>query len=122
VSLDIYEPETAFAAFERGEYESVLAYSLPHANSGNSSAQCMVALLYETGLGVPRDLSKAEEFLLKAARQNDAVAWNNLGTLYAVGGNGLSQGPEKAPECYLRAKDLGFNCAEPYPPGAVKSQ
>ncbi|HYL47037.1 MAG TPA: hypothetical protein VEU52_08415, partial [Candidatus Limnocylindrales bacterium] len=114
--------ETAFAAFERGEYESVLAYSLPHANSGNSSAQCMVALLYQCGLGVRRDLSKAEEFLLKAAQQNDAVAWNNLGTLYAIGGDDLSAGPEKAQECYQRAKDLGFDCAEPYPPGKVKSR
>ena len=104
------------AAFQRREYESVLQVALPCAIAGNSSAQCMISLLYQCGLGVDRDLAKAEEWLLKAAEQGDPVAWNNLGTLYVIGGAGLTNGPEKAHECYVRAKELGFDCAEPYPP------
>jgi len=117
MALGDYNPETAIEAFKRAEYEAVFAYCLPHADGGNTSAQCMVSLLYQSGLGVGRDFRKAEEWLMKAVGQNDALAWNNLATLYASGGEGLSKGPESARECYLQAKELGFSCGEPYPPG-----
>jgi len=77
----------------------------------------MVSLLYQCGYGVERDLAKAEEWLLRASAQYDALAWNNLGTLYAIGGEELSQGMGKSHEWYVRAKELAFDCAEPYPPG-----
>ena len=112
-----YNPDEVLAALERQDYEAVLQGALPHANAGNSSAQCMVSLLYQCGFGLPRDLAKAEEWLLKAAAQDNPLAWNNLGTLYIIGGAGLTHGPEKATECYVRAKELGFDCAEPYRPG-----
>ena len=105
------------AAFERKDYEFVFGEAMQHAISGNPDAQCMISLLHQCGFGVPRDLAKAEEWLLKATAQESALAWNNLGTLYAAGGAGLSQGKEKAHECYLRAKELGFDCGYPYPPG-----
>jgi len=113
----IYNGEDVLAAFERKDYVLVLREAMPHAEAGNPTAQCMISLLYQCGYAVPRDLAKAEEWLLKATAQNDALAWNNLGTLYAIGGPGLSQGPEKSHECYVRAKELGFDCAYPYPPG-----
>jgi TPR repeat protein len=113
----VYNADQVMAAFERKDYELVLSEALPHAIAGNPDAQCMISLLYQFGFCVPRDLSKAEEWLLKATAQDSALAWNNLGTLYAVGGPGLSRGPEEAHACYLRAKELGFNCAAPYPPG-----
>jgi TPR repeat protein len=105
-------------AFSRGDYAEVLRIASPHAQAGNSDAQCMISLLYQNGLGVARDLAAAEAWLLKAAQQDSPVAWNNLGSLYVTGGTGLVGGPERAQECYLRAKELGFNCAEPNPPGA----
>lgn len=113
-----YNADEVLAAFERRDYEAVLQGALLQANTGNSSAQCMVSLLYQCGYGVPRDLAKAEQWLLKAAAKDDPLAWNNLGTLYTIGGAGLAHGPEKALECYVRAKELGFDCAKPYPLGA----
>jgi TPR repeat protein len=115
-----YNSETVLEAFQRGEYELVFQTALPHAQAGNSDAQYMVSLLYQNGLGVDRDLTEAEHWLLRAAEQNSPVAWNNLGTLYATGGAGLVGGPERARECYERAKELGFNCAAPYPPPACE--
>ena len=117
---DSYNFEAVLEMFQRGEYESVFQIALPHAMAGNSEAQCMVSLLYQNGLGVKRDLAEAERWLVKAAAQNDPVAWNNLGTLYAMGGTGLVGGTERARECYERAKELGFNCAAPYPPPACE--
>jgi hypothetical protein len=111
-----YDAEEMLLAFEEEDYEFVLREALPHAVAGNPSAQCMVSLLYQSGFAVPRDLAKAEDWLLKAAAQDDPLAWNNLGTLYAIGGAGLSHGPEKAEECYRRARELGFACEEPHPP------
>jgi TPR repeat protein len=114
-----YGFETALQLFTRGDYEEVLRTAMPHAIAGNSNAQCMISLLYQHGFGVTKDLAEAERWLLLAAKQDNAVAWNNLGTLYAIGGAGLSRGPDVANECYQRAKQLGFDCARPYPPGAA---
>jgi hypothetical protein len=111
-----YNAAEVMLAFEEEDYEYVLREALPHAVAGNPGAQCMISLLYQFGFAVPRDLAKAEDWLLKASAQDDPLAWNNLGTLYAVGGSGLSHGPEKAQECYLRARELGFACEEPHPP------
>ncbi len=111
-----YDFEVVTEAFGRGEYADVLRAALPHAMAGNSDAQCMISLLYQNGFGVTKDLAESERWLLKAAEQDNPVAWNNLGTLYAVGGAGLAKGPEQARQCYERAKALGFSCAEPYSP------
>jgi TPR repeat protein len=72
----------------------------------------MVALLYQCGLGVEQDVRKAKEWLIRAAEQNSPLTWNNLGSLYALRLPRLSCGPEAAMECYRRAKELGFRCAD----------
>ena len=111
-----FNEETALAAFCRGDYEEVLRSAVPHAEAGEAGAQCMLSLLYQCGYGVEQDTKAAEKWLLRAAEQQNAVAWNNLGTLYCLGWPGVPRDHEKALECYLRAKDLGFDCACPYPP------
>lgn len=111
-----YHAEAVIEAFCRGEYERVFRIALPHAEAGQGDAQCMVSLLYQCGYGVPQDLAAAEQWLLRAADQNNPVAWNNLGTLYRLGWPGVPVDKEKAHQCYLRAKELGFDCAHPYPP------
>jgi TPR repeat protein len=117
-----YDYEVAFEAFDRKDYEAVLQYALPHATTGDSDAQCMVSLLYQLGHGVEQDFRKAEEWLIKATEHHSPVAWNNLGSLYASRLPGLSRGAEAAGECYQRAKELGFNCATPYPPAYSREQ
>jgi uncharacterized protein len=88
VTQTVYDFEIALEAFKRGEYGEVLRIALPHAMAGNSDAQCMVSLHYQNGFGVSRDLAEAESWLLKAAEQGNPGAWNNLGTLYAMGERG----------------------------------
>jgi TPR repeat protein len=112
----VYNYDDVLDAFTRGDYAYVLRIALPAAMAGNSGAQSTISLLYQCGYGLPQDLIEAERWLLRATEQDDAVAWNNLGTLYMLGWPGLPRNKEKALECYLKAKELGFDCAHPYPP------
>jgi len=105
---DKYDFEVASALLEREEYRKVREYALPHANSGDSNAQCLIALLYQCGFGVLVDLGEAERWLREAAEQNNPVAWNNLGTVLLGKGEN-----EEAKKCYRRAVELGFTMAAP---------
>jgi TPR repeat protein len=114
-----YIPRDAHEAFEGADYELVLKLAMPPAIRGNSDAQTTVALLYQCGLGVNRDVLEAERWLLRAAESNNPVAWNNLGSLYASKIPELRHRWDAAQECYEKAKQLGLNVAEPYPPESV---
>ena len=103
-------------AFERREYEFVLENAMPHALAGNPDAHCIIALMYESGLGVQTDFLEAERWLLMATKQNSPLAWHNLGTLYATKHPGLEHRWPDARNCWERAAQLGFQCGEPYPP------
>jgi uncharacterized protein len=111
-----YDPIEAQEAFRRGDYDLVLRLTMPHAMRGNSDAQTDLSLLYQAGFGVDRDVLEAERWLLKAAEQHNPVAWNNLGTLYALQLPELRHRWNDAIKCYQKAKELGLNVAEPYPP------
>jgi uncharacterized protein len=111
-----YAPIEAQDAFRRGDYDLVLRLTMPPAMKGNSDAQTDLALLYQAGWGVDRDVLEAERWLLKAAAQKNPVAWNNLGTLYASQLPELRHRWNDACKCYQKAKELGLNVAEPYPP------
>jgi TPR repeat protein len=112
----IYDAEGMVDAFAHEEYEFVLKMAMPHAVAGNSDAQGMVALLYQCGLGVERDALEAERWYLKATAQNNPMAWHNLGSLYALKLPELEQRWQDRRKCWERAKELGFNCGDPYPP------
>jgi TPR repeat protein len=116
MELPKYNFDAALESFERSDYASVLELALPHAIQGDPDAQTMIALLYQGGLGVEQSALQAEQWLLKAAQQNHSVAWNNLGTLYASKLPELEHRWSHAAKCYERAKALGFDCADPYPP------
>jgi TPR repeat protein len=105
---DSYDFEYALALVEGKDFATAHEYVLPHANAGDSNAQCLMGFLCEHGFGVSPDAEEAERWLRKAAEQNNAVAWNNLGTLLLQKGKS-----EKAKECYRRAVELGFTMAAP---------
>jgi TPR repeat protein len=111
-----YNSDAAWAALDCGDYALAFRLAQPYADAGNASAQGMIGSLYMCGQGVPRDIMKAESWLIKAAKQNDALAWHNLGTLYALKLPELEHHWGDAHKCWEKAKELGFNLAEPYPP------
>jgi len=68
-----YDLHDALEAFEREDYDSVLKLVMPYAAAGNSDAQTMLAVLYQSGFGVERNILEAERWLVRAAAQDNAV-------------------------------------------------
>ncbi|HVI78087.1 MAG TPA: hypothetical protein VM715_07965, partial [Candidatus Acidoferrum sp.] len=72
-----YDVEYASALVRNKDFAKAWEHALPHANAGDSNAQCMMGFLCE--FGPLRDVQAAELWLRKAVEQRNAVAWNNLG-------------------------------------------
>jgi TPR repeat protein len=58
---------------------------LPKAQQGDANAQFNLALLYENGVGIPRDARSAVYWYTKAAQQGHVNAQYRLGTIYRYG-------------------------------------
>lgn len=72
-------------------------------------AQCLVASIYQLGLGVNIDVLAAESWYLKAGEQGCPLSYNNLATMYAMDYVELKGKSEKAGEYFDRAVELGFD-------------
>jgi TPR repeat protein len=55
------------------------------AAGGDAEAQFQLGFRYAHGGGVPKNIRKAQEWYLKAARQGHPVARKTLGYMYAAG-------------------------------------
>ncbi|WP_072776761.1 caspase family protein [Marivita hallyeonensis] len=73
---------------------------------GSPEAQMELAKLYEQGIGVGVDHSRALELYQASADQGFADAINDLGFLHYNGGLGLRPNPGKALELFAKAADL----------------
>ncbi|MGA7853539.1 MAG: hypothetical protein WCA15_09450 [Candidatus Acidiferrales bacterium] len=121
MTLPEYNCDEVLSAIESADYEFALKNAMPHAVAGNPDAQCTIALLYQLGWGVQRDVLEAERWLLRATAQDSPLAWHNLGSLYFTQFPELKHKWREGRKCWERAKKLGFNCAEPYPPWETES-
>jgi len=77
------------------------------AERGSLEAQASLAVLYEEGRGVAKDLAKAVEWYTRAAESDDPVAANRLGRIY-LEGLGVAPDHAKAIEWYRRAAETGY--------------
>lgn len=66
------------------DYKKAFSYAIVSAEAGNAGAQNIVGVCYRDGLGVERDMAKAEQWFLKAAEQGEAKAQSNLGHLIGI--------------------------------------
>jgi uncharacterized protein len=76
------------AAFQRGDYATVLKILRPKAMAGRASAQHNLGFMYEKGYGVPRNPVVAASWYQKSADQGYPAGQLALGRLYFEG-NGL---------------------------------
>lgn len=106
-----YDSEHAFALCGAKEYSALYEYLLPYAEAGEPDAQCMMGLIYHIGLYVPMSLAAALDWYQRAAQQGHSIAWNNMGTLYLSGTEGMAPDVEKAKQCYEKSRALGFEHA-----------
>jgi len=92
-------PEQPFSAavaeYADGNYGTALKLIEPHAESGNVTAQMMLAEIYITGKAGIVDKEQGVKWLQKAADQGDVKAQSMMGTRY-LNGTGVEQSDEKA--------------------------
>ena len=86
--------EEGWAAYQRGDYETALKLWRPLAAQGNAFAQSNLGFMYDSGQGVPRDLSEAAKWY-RLAEQGNPRAQSKLGSMYAAG--------EGVPQDYVQA-------------------
>lgn len=82
-----------------------------NAENGDVEAQFYLGLMYDTGEGVPQNLSQAVYWYTQAAQQGHLIAQNNLGAMYASG-NGVKQSYVLAKEWYEKSANSGFSGAQ----------
>ena len=92
--------------------EEAFAILRPHAERGDMRAQAAIGLLYQTGMGVKRDVAAAIQWLEAAAKQNSGEAAHNLGTLYLTCEPDLPSDKTKSRYWFRKAKELGFVVAD----------
>ncbi|MGH9709346.1 MAG: SEL1-like repeat protein, partial [Candidatus Acidiferrales bacterium] len=76
------------------------------AASGNAAAQYNLALAYQNGDGVPKDLKLAFDWCKKAAEQDNADAETALGVMYRSG-EGVDEDLQAAVQWYEKASRQG---------------
>ena len=78
------------------------------AHQGHADAQNNLGAMYISGVVVPQDLKKACELFEKAAAQDHTIAQYHLGEMYRIGGEGVTQDPQKAIYLLEKAERKGY--------------
>lgn len=103
--------EDGMEAYLRGDFPTALRTWRPLAKSGNVKAQFNVGLMYENGMGVPKDDAEAVKWYRRAAEQGLAEAQTNLGSMYETG-KGVPQDDAEAVKWHRRAAEQGYAMAQ----------
>jgi uncharacterized protein len=93
-----------WAAFQRGDYATALAFFQPLADQGDAAAQNSLGFMYANGQGVPQSYAEAMKWYRKAAEQGNASAQTNLGFEYAEG-RGVPQDYSEALKWWRQAAE-----------------
>lgn len=86
------------------QYDKALKILRPLAKKGYDKVQYDLALLYEQGLGVPKDTNASLYWLQKAAKNHNRDALNFLAQKY-YNGWGVDVNKSKAKELLLESKE-----------------
>lgn len=98
-------------ALEEKDYSTAFRLFKPLAEQGNSEAQANLALMYEHGQGVKKNLVEAFKWHSLAANQGLAWAQTNLGIAYA-NGRGVEQNDQEAVKWFRSAALKGKTRAQ----------
>ncbi len=71
------------------------------------TAQCLLGMCYERGLGLEKSDAEAVKWYRKSAEQGYAIAQNNLGWMYQKG-RGVEQSDVEAVKWYRKSAEQGF--------------
>jgi hypothetical protein len=111
------DPHVAAAtkAIHQGDFEVAASEFRASIESGNQWGKIGLALMHIRGSGLAAPDGRTAETLLwdvasdlSAPRSAAALAFNNLSILYIIGAVGVEPDAERAAECALKARELGF--------------
>jgi hypothetical protein len=98
--------DTAYTAYQNGDYATVLRLARPLATEGDARAQALLGLVYYRGRGVPQDHNEAAKLFRSAADKGDAPAQFYLGFMYSEG-QGVPQDYAEAVKWFQLAAERG---------------
>lgn len=101
----------AMDLFNDGDQKAAFDIWLSLAQKGNANAQNCVAVSYQKGEGVEKDIKKAVFWFEKSASQGYGKACGNLARHY-YDGDGVEQNYEKAVELYKQAAKQGARVSQ----------
>ncbi len=98
-------------AYKAEKYGEALAILKPLGESGNSSAQYLLARMYEKGQGVPKDHARMLEWYRRSADAGNAKAQYKMAVGYAQGYGGLEKNNAEAGKWLLKSAEQGYRRA-----------
>jgi uncharacterized protein len=94
--------------FQAGDHQGAAQILEQSAKAGNPIAQLRLAMLYEAGDGVPRDLGKAFSWYRAAAQNGEPAAQYELGTYYEYGKGVVADNWDEAAKLYRASAEQGW--------------
>ncbi|MCK0198302.1 sel1 repeat family protein [Ancylobacter sp. 6x-1] len=98
--------DSAYAAYQRGQYVTALKLSLARAGQNDPVAMTLIAELYNQGYGVPQDSAKARDWYEKAAALGNADAQFALGVM-KLQGTGIAKDEVGAADLFVKSAQKG---------------
>jgi uncharacterized protein len=98
--------DAAYAAYQNGDYATVLRLARPLATEGDARAQSLLGLVHYRGRGVPQEYPEAAKWFRRAADQGDANAQFYLGVMSSAG-QGVPQDYAEGVKWFRLAADQG---------------
>ncbi len=98
--------QAGLEAADRGDYHTAVKEFQLSAEWGDVKARYNLGVMYQLGLGVPKDDQEAIRWYRLAAEQGDASAQFKLGVMYDKG-RGVPQDYQEAVRWYRRAAEQG---------------
>ncbi len=105
------EPDVAYGAFQRGYYLTAFKLALPRAQLGDPAAQTLIAVLYESGLGIKRDMNEATQWYKFAAENGSREAQFSY-ALKLLEGKYVSKDKNAARGLLKKSADAGHSAAQ----------
>jgi TPR repeat protein len=88
-----------YGAFDEGKYQEAKTLAEAAAAKGDGPAHTLLGQMYEQGLGVPLDLTKAAEWYAKGAALGDVHSLFSLGVMLAEG-RGVKENKKQAADLF----------------------
>ena len=109
--IEISDQDASFssgiAAFEAKNFHQAMSFLGPLAEQGDPESQHRCAIMYQNGLGIVANETKAYDYMKAAAEQGHPIAQHGLGFMY-MEGECTEQNSEQAIVWFQKAAEQGL--------------